>query len=144
MAKPRRKKVLSSAGEDWDAIASKYEELGGVRPKSRSTLPNRYQRLKTKFVLVQGRDSVRLIQAKINIEKAQETEKWQRIAQEVENLGGKTYTVRQPQTIGHFFRMLTLSRPMHFAAATNGLWSRAAPRFSELWKQTQRIAATVE
>ena len=81
------------AGESWIQISSRYTELSGLSTECKSTLPNRYTRMKAKFAMLRHEDAVLLVRAKVEVDKAQAAEKWQRIAETVVENGGSRYTV---------------------------------------------------
>ncbi|KAF4550097.1 Hypothetical protein D9617_18g032880 [Elsinoe fawcettii] len=83
---------MRDAGEEWDAIATKYAEISGITTDCKSTLPNRYSRMKTNFVTMNDEDAIILFQAKIEIDKQMADELWGRVAEKVEELGGMPYT----------------------------------------------------
>jgi hypothetical protein len=58
-----------------------------------STLPNRYTRLKSNFVIINEEDNARLFEAKQEVEARFEKTKWTEIARLVEDKGGDSYRV---------------------------------------------------
>lgn len=68
--------------------------LGG--PCSKSTLPNRYSRLKMNFVVIDEKDNLKIVEAHREINDAFEATKWQKVAELVKSKGGAEYTVRRP------------------------------------------------
>ena len=67
--------------------------MTGQHDVKRSTLPNRYQRLKDNFAIVREEDTIRIFDAKLKIEANFEDEKWDMIADHVKKHGGDTYSV---------------------------------------------------
>lgn len=67
---------------------------------AKSTLPNRYERMKNKFVNVLEEDNVKIIQAKLAIDAEFEAkERWQRVIARVHELGGQEYTVHHTSVL---------------------------------------------
>ncbi|PNS17039.1 hypothetical protein CAC42_5003 [Sphaceloma murrayae] len=101
-----RKRKPPKAGEDWDAIASKYAEISGLKTECKSTLPNRYNRMKTYFVTMNDEDAITLFKAKIEIDKEQADELWQRVADRVEAIGGLAF---EPDALFRNWKKLSLA-----------------------------------
>lgn len=85
--------TLEQAGSSWNEITPLWEKLTKNKSPGKSTLPNRYQRLKDNFVVVREEDNVRIIEAKKQVDAEFEVERWERVAQVVANNGGDTYEV---------------------------------------------------
>ncbi|KAF2219586.1 hypothetical protein BDZ85DRAFT_268682 [Elsinoe ampelina] len=83
---------MRDAGEDWDTITARYGEISGLHTDCKSTLPNRYNRMKTNFVTINDEDAIVLFQAKIEVDKQMADELWGRVAEKVEEMGGMLYT----------------------------------------------------
>jgi len=87
---------------DWEPLTKGYLNLAGIKDGSRfgkSTLPNRYTRMKDNFAVVRDEDKALLLVAKKEVEEEFEAEKWNRIARAVEAKGGVLYDVRNPAII---------------------------------------------
>lgn len=85
-------------GKEWREIRRAYAALDGSQHGT-STLPNRYERLKTNFVLVRAEDNALIVEVKRDVEDKFAVEKWGLIAEAVEGRGGGAYDVS-------FFAML--------------------------------------
>ena len=83
---------MRDAGREWKDIRAKWEELTGEKTGT-STLPNRYGRLKSNFTVIKEEDHWKLMQAKEEVEKAFEAQKWGLIAKAVQGKGGDAYKV---------------------------------------------------
>ncbi|QIX01029.1 hypothetical protein AMS68_006546 [Peltaster fructicola] len=70
------------AGKTWEQIKEQWLELTGEQV-AKSSLPNRYQRLKDNFCVLSPEDLQCMLVAKQKIEKNFETEKWNNIAAEM-------------------------------------------------------------
>ncbi|KAG8629937.1 hypothetical protein KVT40_001556 [Elsinoe batatas] len=108
---------MRDAGEDWDTITARYGEISGLHTDCKSTLPNRYNRMKTNFVTINDEDAIVLFQAKIEVDKQMADELWERVAEKVEEMGGMPYTV----SLRHHGRMslLTVHSLMLYSAIGN-------------------------
>jgi len=83
---------LRDAGKGWTEIRAEWEKLTGDKT-GHSTLPNRYARLKSNFVVIREEDNQILLEAKIDVEAAFEKEKWGLIAAAMEKKGADSYRV---------------------------------------------------
>ncbi|KAK1814946.1 hypothetical protein LTR12_010644 [Friedmanniomyces endolithicus] len=81
---------LRDAGKGWTEIRAEWEKLTGDKT-GHSTLPNRYARLKSNFVVIREEDNQILLEAKIDVEAAFEKEKWGLIAAAMEKKGADSY-----------------------------------------------------
>ncbi|PSK40046.1 hypothetical protein B9Z65_7986 [Elsinoe australis] len=97
---------MRDAGEEWDDIAAKYAEISGLKTDCKSTLPNRYNRMKTYFVTMNDEDAIALFQAKLQVDKEQADELWGRVAARVEEIGGMAYT---PDALYRNWKRLSLA-----------------------------------
>lgn len=84
------------AGAGWSEIRAEWEKITGDTV-GKSTLPNRYNRLKANVSVISEEDCARLLAAKTAVEKKFETEKWTLIATAIQQQGGGEYTVSQPR-----------------------------------------------
>ena len=75
------------ANVGWAEVRAEWGRLTG-ESSGTSTLPNRYNRLKTSFAVVKEEDCPRLLAAKRTVEDAFEKSKWAMIAETVQKLGG--------------------------------------------------------
>ena len=81
-------------GIEWDKVTQEYlrlSKLDGVPCKS--TLPNRYQRIKNNFAVVRQEDELLIIEAKKELEKTFEDELWGKVVVLVKRNGGASYNV---------------------------------------------------
>jgi len=83
---------MRDADRSWPEIRTEWEKLTGDKTGS-STLPNRYNRLKTNFTVIKEEDNGKMLEAKKNVEEAFEKGKWAMIATAMEKLGGDSYKV---------------------------------------------------
>ncbi|TKA83967.1 hypothetical protein B0A55_00212 [Friedmanniomyces simplex] len=81
---------MRDAGKGWPEIRAGWEKLTGDKT-GHSTLPNRYARLKSNFVVIKEEDNQHLLKAKIEVEAAFEKEKWGLIATAMEKNGTDLY-----------------------------------------------------
>lgn len=72
-----------------------WEMITGKKP-AKSTLPNRYARLKANIEAVKEDDKPKLFEAKKTVEERFEREKWNQIAAAMKELGTDDYTVSNP------------------------------------------------
>ncbi|KAK5700767.1 hypothetical protein LTR97_005284 [Elasticomyces elasticus] len=81
---------MRDAGKSWTEIRAEWEKLTGDKT-GQSTLPNRYSRLKSNFVVIKEEDLKHLLQAKVEVEAAFEKEKWSLVADAMEKMGTEKY-----------------------------------------------------
>lgn len=84
---------LRSAGESWPRITAIYTSLTG-RSVGKSTLPNRYYRLKEKFSAIREEDNARIVAAKKEVDEEFERVRWGRVKERVVAMGGGSYEER--------------------------------------------------
>ena len=78
-------------------MIAEYMKLAGLGPDvvlAKSTLPNRYSRMKNNFAVINEEDKARLLLAKREVEEHFEANKWDEIARVVVEHGGDEYEVR--------------------------------------------------
>lgn len=78
-------------------MTEEYMKLAGMGSNvvlAKSTLPNRYTRMKNYFAVINEEDKARLLLAKKQVEEAFELSKWDEIAQVITENGGVEYEVR--------------------------------------------------
>ncbi|KAF3482692.1 uncharacterized protein GIQ15_02016 [Arthroderma uncinatum] len=83
-------RMKDEENKPWGEIKAAWEAATG-EPIGGSTLSGRYQRIKANFTVFTNDDATALVQFKKDIEEKFETEKWMRIADAIENSGGKRY-----------------------------------------------------
>jgi len=86
-------KASSTTKPSWADIQKEWIRITKHRSPGKSTLPNRFARLKANFVVIKEDDNGRLISAKQAIDKAHEERKWGLIAKKVVELGGEVHEV---------------------------------------------------
>ncbi|KAK5703564.1 hypothetical protein LTS12_028319 [Elasticomyces elasticus] len=92
-AGPEDKKILQmrdSEGRGWTDICEVIEWITGVKIRTTS-LRNRYNKMKSNFVVFEDKDVAVLFQSKKEIEDKFEAEKWQKIADSIEAKTGNKY-----------------------------------------------------
>ena len=89
-------------GHTWADCKARYAELEGITYGA-STIPNRYERLKTAFVSMREEDNLRLFDFKKALEDDFNKKKWALIAIEIEKDGGDTY---DPEDLRRRFKQL--------------------------------------
>lgn len=82
--------TLRDGGAGWKDIREKWRQITGNTP-AHSTLPNRYNRLKSNFTSVRPEDNPLLLLAKRQVEASFEAQKWDLVAQVVREKGGDVY-----------------------------------------------------
>ncbi|KAH7052052.1 hypothetical protein B0J12DRAFT_61793 [Macrophomina phaseolina] len=95
---------MKDQGKSWKDIAEVWKNATGVTP-AKSSLPNRYARLRANITTMSEMDQNNLLTAKADVESAFEASKWERISQRMQDLGTtKKYSVsvlqKQLQKIG--------------------------------------------
>ncbi|KAK5175427.1 uncharacterized protein LTR77_000566 [Saxophila tyrrhenica] len=81
---------MRDSGASWTDIRKAWEEKVGDAT-AYSTLPNRYSRLKSNFVVIRESDNPKLIEAKQEVEAEFEREKWGQIAERMVSKGAERY-----------------------------------------------------
>lgn len=76
----------------WKTVKQRYCEITG-EDYGKSTLPNRYERLMTNFIIIRDEDNVPLLEAKKEIEDEFDEQKWDLIAQRLVDRSGGAYDV---------------------------------------------------
>ncbi|KAI5219609.1 hypothetical protein AUEXF2481DRAFT_2229 [Aureobasidium subglaciale EXF-2481] len=94
--------TMREAGHDWAECKARYDELTGG-DYGKSTVPNRYERLKTAFINMRDEDNLLLFDAKAKLDADYESKKWDLIAAEVHDQGGIFY---DPNDLRRRFRAL--------------------------------------
>ncbi|KAI4729823.1 hypothetical protein E4T49_02420 [Aureobasidium sp. EXF-10728] len=94
--------TMRDAGQPWAACKARYAELEGIQHGS-STIPNRYERLKTAFVNMVPEDNLRLFNIKAKLEDNFNKRKWALIADEITKDGGAKY---DPDDLRRRFKQL--------------------------------------
>lgn len=89
----------------WGDIKIRYAELDGSTHGS-STIPNRYERLKTAFVSMREEDNLLLFEAKKDIEEDFNNRKWELIAENVKERGGEEGILYDPMDLKRRFKQL--------------------------------------
>ncbi|KAF4533816.1 uncharacterized protein LTHEOB_3429 [Lasiodiplodia theobromae] len=90
---------MKDQGKSWKEIGEAWAAVTGTAP-AKSTLPNRYARLRANITTMSEADQQNLIEAKAYVEQKQEQEKWEQIAQRMQELGSAekfSITVLQKQ-----------------------------------------------
>lgn len=90
---------MKDQGKSWKEIGEAWAAITGTAP-AKSTLPNRYARLRANITTMSEADQQNLIEAKAYVEQKQEQEKWEQIAQRMQELGSAekfSITVLQKQ-----------------------------------------------
>ncbi|EON69212.1 hypothetical protein W97_08471 [Coniosporium apollinis CBS 100218] len=82
---------MKEEGKPWAEINDMWEMITGKKP-AKSTLPNRYARLKANIEAVKEDDKPKLFEAKKTVEERFEREKWNQIAAAMKELGTDDYT----------------------------------------------------
>ncbi|KAF2161097.1 hypothetical protein M409DRAFT_59367 [Zasmidium cellare ATCC 36951] len=82
--------TLRDAGSDWPHIRQRYTALTGEKTAP-STLPNRYNRLKSALTHLRPQDNPLLLLAKRQVETSFEAQKWELVAAVVREKGGDVY-----------------------------------------------------
>ncbi|KAL0264797.1 hypothetical protein SLS55_000750 [Diplodia seriata] len=77
---------MKDEGKSWKEIGEAWKMITGVAP-AKSTLPNRYARLRANITTMTETDQQNLLTAKTYVEQKQEQEKWEQIAQRMQELG---------------------------------------------------------
>lgn len=108
--------TMFEGGSPWPEIATKWQKMTG-RKAQKSTLPNRYQRIKDKLVVMRDEDRVFMLEARSEVNTAWETERWERMAALIEEKGGQKYTVSLHTTV-LFELLLTTFRATKSNAST--------------------------
>ncbi|EKG14130.1 hypothetical protein MPH_08703, partial [Macrophomina phaseolina MS6] len=95
---------MKDQGKSWKDIAEVWKNATGVTP-AKSSLPNRYARLRANITTMSEMDQNNLLTAKADVESAFEASKWERISQRMQDPGTtKKYSVsvlqKQLQKIG--------------------------------------------
>ncbi|KAL2352489.1 hypothetical protein BJ546DRAFT_1064223 [Cryomyces antarcticus] len=83
---------MRDAGKAWDEIKEAWEAATGEKV-GRSTLPNRYTRLKANVMVFPVEDNIKLLAARKTVEETFEKEKWSMIANDIIRNGGGAYSV---------------------------------------------------
>lgn len=83
---------MFEAKKPWPEINAMWASHTGNQTQS-STLPNRYQRIKDKLVVMHDEDHIRLLEAKDKVDAELEVEKWERISTIIVEKGGLKYPV---------------------------------------------------
>ncbi|KAK4506088.1 hypothetical protein PRZ48_004053 [Zasmidium cellare] len=81
---------LRDAGHTWRDIRTQWTALTGDATAA-STLPNRYNRLKTHLTHLFAKDNPLLLLAKRQVEASFEAQKWELVASVVREKGGEVY-----------------------------------------------------
>ncbi|KAK3056908.1 hypothetical protein LTR09_001946 [Extremus antarcticus] len=81
---------MRDRGDAWPDIRAAWEKMVGDKT-AHSTLPNRYSRLKSNFVVIKEEDNAKLIEAKQEIEADFEREMWSKIAERMVAKGADDY-----------------------------------------------------
>ncbi|OJD34389.1 uncharacterized protein BKCO1_23000123 [Diplodia corticola] len=90
---------MKDQGKSWKEIGEAWKVITGIEP-AKSTLPNRYARLRANITTMSETDQQLLLTAKAFVEQKQEQEKWEQIAQRMQELGSAekfSVTVLQKQ-----------------------------------------------
>lgn len=82
----------------WNKVKQRYSEITG-EDYGKSTLPNRYERLKTNFITIRDEDNVILMEAKKEIEDEFDNTKWDLISQRLVEKSGGGYDVGPEITV---------------------------------------------
>ncbi|KAJ9636683.1 hypothetical protein H2201_008371 [Coniosporium apollinis] len=82
---------MKEEGKPWAEVNDMWEMITGKKP-AKSTLPNRYARLKANIEAVKEDDKPKLFEAKEAVEERFEREKWNQIAAAMKELGTDDYT----------------------------------------------------
>ena len=81
-------------GKEWVNITEEYLKLSGMKiAPCKSTLPNRYQRIKNNFAVVRQEDELLIVEAKKELETKFENELWTNVGGLVKKNGGGSYSV---------------------------------------------------
>ncbi|TKA81975.1 hypothetical protein B0A49_00470 [Cryomyces minteri] len=83
---------MRDTGKAWDEIKEAWEAATGEKV-GRSTLPNRYTRLKANVMVFPAEDNIKLLAAKKTVEETFEKEKWSMIANDIIRNGGGAHSV---------------------------------------------------
>ncbi|KAI4732232.1 hypothetical protein E4T50_17182 [Aureobasidium sp. EXF-12298] len=94
--------TMRDAGHTWNECKARYAELEGVT-HGNSTIPNRYERLKTAFINMREEDNLRLFNIKKKLEDDFNSKKWALIAAEIIKDGGAEY---DPDDLRRRFKQL--------------------------------------
>lgn len=94
--------TMRDAGHTWNECKARYAELEGVT-HGNSTIPNRYERLKTAFINMREEDNLRLFNIKKKLEDDFNSKKWALIAAEIIKDGGAKY---DPDDLRRRFKQL--------------------------------------
>ncbi|KAK6004513.1 hypothetical protein QM012_008375 [Aureobasidium pullulans] len=94
--------TMREAGHTWAECKARYAELDGV-VHGNSTIPNRYERLKTAFINMHEEDNLRLFNIKKTLEDEFNSKKWALIAAEIIKDGGAEY---EPDDLRRRFKQL--------------------------------------
>ncbi|KAH0083731.1 hypothetical protein KCU60_g15534, partial [Aureobasidium melanogenum] len=94
--------TMRDAGHTWSECKARYAELDGVT-HGNSTIPNRYERLKTAFINMREEDNLRLFNIKKKLEDDFNSKKWALIAAEIIKDGGAEY---DPDDLRRRFKQL--------------------------------------
>jgi hypothetical protein len=100
--KPKLPLTSIQNGATWNECKARYAELDGV-VHGASTIPNRYERLKTAFIVMRDEDNLRLFSAKKVLEDDFNQKKWALIAAEIVKDGGDNY---DPEDLRRRFKQL--------------------------------------
>lgn len=77
---------MKDQGKSWKEIGEAWKAATGVAP-AKSTLPNRYARLRANITSMSDVDQQNLAAAKAMVEQAFEAKKWEQIAEKMTELG---------------------------------------------------------
>lgn len=77
---------MKDQGKSWKEIGEAWQAATGIAP-AKSTLPNRYARLRANITTMSEADQRHLVAAKAAVEAEFEVSKWERIAQKMQELG---------------------------------------------------------
>ncbi|KAH0371335.1 hypothetical protein KCU65_g2043, partial [Aureobasidium melanogenum] len=94
--------TMRDAGHTWNECKARYAEIEGVT-HGNSTIPNRYERLKTAFINMREEDNLRLFNIKKKLEDDFNSKKWALIATEIIKDGGAQY---DPDDLRRRFKQL--------------------------------------
>ncbi|EEP81402.1 predicted protein [Uncinocarpus reesii 1704] len=95
-------RLKDQENKTWAEIASAWKEMTGEAAKG-TTLSTRYMRIKANFIVLSKEDEAALLKVKKEIEDKFESEKWQRLAEALEQASGKKFP---PLTLQKKFKEL--------------------------------------
>ncbi|KAK3697296.1 hypothetical protein LTR37_017529 [Vermiconidia calcicola] len=93
-----------NAGASWEEIRKEWAKMTGEQT-AHSTLPNRYSRLQSNFVIIKEEDNPTLMQCKRDIEAQFDRERWQLVSKAMEDKGTESY---KPDALKRQYQKLLL------------------------------------